>query len=1184
MEGYQLINRTCQATGADPVLFFATLKGISALNLRTEQSRTIHYSVKNAAIIAIDPLESRVYWNEFSNQIAIYSSNLDGSDVLSVVTNGLLTAEDMAVDYVAKNLYLTDSYLKQVLVCKMDGSMCLTLHKTGADKPRGIALDPSEGLLYWTDWGNHTAGIYRSDMDGSNRVTLVSEDIVWPNGVAIDHATNRLYWCDANTQTIEFINLDSQIRKVVIKDEQSHPYSLTVFEDFVYWSDWKSLTIKSANKFTGHIIHVMKKSQHRHIMGINIYHPVLAINASNPCQNNSCSHICLIAPMNNYRCACATGYRLDSNGRTCVVDDSHPMLFAHDRTRVYRIWYEAAGNRAIDVLPVHFESIGRLAYDWESKILFISDLVSSAIYSVNMKTLSRRSLLKNITTPEGLAFDSESGNLYWVDFSNGTVEVISPKTLKSAVVIRHLDKPCDVVLMPNSGQMFVSFILDRPRIIMFDMDGRNEKVINANVGSLLAISIQPSVSLLYWADLKNGTISSTNYSHPTSEPKVLVENVGELTSLAVNEKYLFWTKSKSHELHLKSFNHSYSPVISVPGEKSDDMINGVIYASSTTNGKSAGELECAKDNGGCSYLCLTSPTGGSCACPNGMMLSQDGKTCMACEDYVCPVSGECISWTKVCDGIHDCSDLKDEGSLCDNSCSNGSCSHKCQKTPQGPKCSCYEGYLLSGDGVSCEVDVSKCNIPGRCSHFCNITKNGLKCSCANGYYLETDLRTCKAVGDEAHLAYMSANAIQSIGLETHSRQVYIRSNFVLVNGMGYDVHEGIFFWVERKKKTIKSYSIDSAQHGVLLKTHQEPLLLRRDWVTKNIFYTTDEGSIVCCNGNGNYCTSVVTNASFPISGFDISPAFGFLFWSVSWHHNHSSISGVIEKSNMDGSFREVIVSEHIFSPIAIAVDPVLQIIFWCDSVLGVLESTDFNGLQRRKIVDHLNYPISMAVFEDYIYWSDGARNSLSRCDKFSGKDRVTLLTADTQIYFLTIIHKAAQMQGENRCADSNCSQICFPTRTSFVCKCADRDLVDASNCENGSLSSNHSCPEDYCFQNADCVVYGDRYVCRCPLHFSGDRCEKSAQYAQHSRNSSNEPHPVWFVCGVLIVICICLFMTSAFFYQRYRRTSAKMYFDLTAQYLNTASSQGSCETLENVGKYAQPDSQLEDERQRVIIT
>ena len=38
---------------------------------------------------------------------------------------------------------------------------------------------------------------------------------------------------------------------------------------------------------------------------------------------------------------------------------------------------------------------------------------------------------------------------------------------------------------------------------------------------------------------------------------------------------------------------------------------------------------CDEHNGGCSHLCLRSPNkaGFSCACPTGILMSEDGKTC-----------------------------------------------------------------------------------------------------------------------------------------------------------------------------------------------------------------------------------------------------------------------------------------------------------------------------------------------------------------------------------------------------------------------------------------------------------------------------------------------------------------------------------------------------------------------------
>lgn len=57
----------------------------------------------------------------------------------------MLVPEDLAVDYIAGNLYITDSGLKQVLVCKIDDSMCSVLHDQNVGKPRSIALDVTEG-------------------------------------------------------------------------------------------------------------------------------------------------------------------------------------------------------------------------------------------------------------------------------------------------------------------------------------------------------------------------------------------------------------------------------------------------------------------------------------------------------------------------------------------------------------------------------------------------------------------------------------------------------------------------------------------------------------------------------------------------------------------------------------------------------------------------------------------------------------------------------------------------------------------------------------------------------------------------------------------------------------------------------------------------------------------------------
>ena len=36
---------------------------------------------------------------------------------------------------------------------------------------------------------------------------------------------------------------------------------------------------------------------------------------------------------------------------------------------------------------------------------------------------------------------------------------------------------------------------------------------------------------------------------------------------------------------------------------------------------------CGHDNGGCSHLCLRNPRGYTCACPTGILLNDDKRTC-----------------------------------------------------------------------------------------------------------------------------------------------------------------------------------------------------------------------------------------------------------------------------------------------------------------------------------------------------------------------------------------------------------------------------------------------------------------------------------------------------------------------------------------------------------------------------
>jgi very low-density lipoprotein receptor len=62
-----------------------------------------------------------------------------------------------------------------------------------------------------------------------------------------------LFQVDAKLNEISSCNYDGSNRKVILYSSETlrHPFSITTFEDSVYWTDWDKEAVFKANKFTG---------------------------------------------------------------------------------------------------------------------------------------------------------------------------------------------------------------------------------------------------------------------------------------------------------------------------------------------------------------------------------------------------------------------------------------------------------------------------------------------------------------------------------------------------------------------------------------------------------------------------------------------------------------------------------------------------------------------------------------------------------------------------------------------------------------------------------------------------------------------------------------------------------------------------------------------------------------------
>jgi hypothetical protein len=158
--------------------------------------------------------------------------------------------EDIAVDWLTKNIYFTDSSRNHIAVCTNDGYYCTELIQAPEmEKVRAIALHPLESLIFWSDWGTD-AHIGVSFMDGSQARVLI-RDVLWPNGLTLDWPNGRIYWIDALHSKIESATIEGKDRRTILSDVFKHPFSIAVHGNRLYWSDKGSSMIEYCDKFTG---------------------------------------------------------------------------------------------------------------------------------------------------------------------------------------------------------------------------------------------------------------------------------------------------------------------------------------------------------------------------------------------------------------------------------------------------------------------------------------------------------------------------------------------------------------------------------------------------------------------------------------------------------------------------------------------------------------------------------------------------------------------------------------------------------------------------------------------------------------------------------------------------------------------------------------------------------------------
>uniref|UniRef100_A0A8C2KB49 Low density lipoprotein receptor-related protein 4 n=1 Tax=Cyprinus carpio TaxID=7962 RepID=A0A8C2KB49_CYPCA len=615
---------TCACpTGLDKFLLFTRRTDIRRISFDNEDKLDDVIplaDIRNAVALDWDSSERYIYWTDVTTD-SINRAKWDGSKQEVVVDTSLESPAGLAIDWLTHKLYWTDAGTDRIEVSNTDGSMRTVLIWENLDRPRDIVVDPIGGFMYWTDWGANPK-IERAGMDASNRTVIISTNLTWPNGLAIDYSTERLYWADASIKTIEYGNFDGSGRQVLIGSQLPHPFGLTLHEDRIYWTDWQSKSIQSADKLTGLDRRTLAENL-ENLMDIHMFHHHRT-KVQTPCSvnNGGCSHLCLLAPAPKASsCACPTGINLQADGKTCTHAMNSFLVFAR-RTDIRMI--------SLDI-PYFADVVLPVSVSMKNTIAIGVDAVEGVRkFSITLKKISRANIngseyediiSAGLMTTDGLAVDSVGRKIYWTDTGTNRIEVANLNgSMRKVLVWQNLDSPRAIALFHEMGYMYWTDWGEHAKLERSSMDGSDRVVlINNNLGWPNGLAVDRAGSQLLWADAHTERIEASDLNG--SNRRTLVSPVQHPYGLTLLGPHMYWTDWQSRSIH-RADKDTGANTITVRSN-----LPGLMDIQAVDRASSLGFNKCGRRNGGCSHLCLPRHNVTSCACPTGILLKSDGRSC-----------------------------------------------------------------------------------------------------------------------------------------------------------------------------------------------------------------------------------------------------------------------------------------------------------------------------------------------------------------------------------------------------------------------------------------------------------------------------------------------------------------------------------------------------------------------------
>ncbi|XP_072373154.1 low-density lipoprotein receptor-related protein 2-like [Scyliorhinus torazame] len=340
-----------------------------------------------------------------------------------------------------------------------------------------------------------------------------------------------------------------------------------------------------------------------------------------------CSQICL--NMNGtYHCNCHTGFLLHHDGHSCKVTGAEPVLLVSIQHDIVLYGLHSAKK---EILPaIAKNAIFSMDYDQKEKVVFWVDTYSESIKWMKLDQQDKGTLVKGIQS-DCIAVDWVGRHLYWTDGVAGCILAANldfawngPRDI-TVVVDTAVDQPHSLVLQPLNGLMYWTEIGSEPHIERAGMDGTNRKLlVKSGLGWPTSLTLDLIGRKLLWADGKLHCIGVANLDGTDMKLFQLVHTRRPF-AVAVFEDEIYWSDVELRTVQKADRLGKNRTVLL----KRNVQPYGLKVMHEVLQPQALSQC----DKMGCKHFCLLGPgLKGSCRCGQGMLLADDGVTCMKSAD------------------------------------------------------------------------------------------------------------------------------------------------------------------------------------------------------------------------------------------------------------------------------------------------------------------------------------------------------------------------------------------------------------------------------------------------------------------------------------------------------------------------------------------------------------------------